>query len=746
MAIRSGAVVAIIVALPAIALLVLRLMGGSDGALIENRPGSWQARGVVVDVLDERRSGLRSGDLILAIDGRSVDAWAEDAFHPGTWLERAERSDRLIYSVERDGLPLEAFVTLGTFPFLSLLREIWGIAISVLGLLIVGTFVYWRRPRDPASTPLLLLGVGAASSTVGWTGQQVIDLVHGLEFWASVMTMRGANVMWTSALLHFALVFPAPRPWLNRRPRFIPMIYIAPLMIEVSWIALTRSPSASTLDWIGRWDRSSQVWGAGVFVAALAALIIGFRSAKDPQSRGQVRLVVYALGLAVFLAAIVWQLPLVAQGDAPLGWNLIAIIGLLVPMSIAVAILRYRLFDIDVLIDRTLLWGILTAFVVISYAGSVYLMGMVVDSRRSPIPSLVAAGLVAVLFQPARARAQAVVDRIVYGDRKDPYAVVTQLARRLETALTPDAVLPALTETVAQALKLPYVTISVGADQPATMRATFGLPLAETVSFPLTFQSSRIGELSVSLRSPGEAFTENDLRLVEDLARQIGIVGHMLQLTIDLQRSRQEIINAREEERRRLRRDLHDGIGPSLAGIMLKLDAARNILSNDQHDVDAMLLDVKRQTQQAVLDIRRVVYDLRPPALDELGLVAALREFAASMRGRGLSVSIEAEDRLPVLPAATEVAAFRIAQEALTNVVRHAGASECVIRIAVGAALVIEVVDDGAGIPAGLRPGVGLTAMRERASELGGSLAIDSSEAAGTRLVATLPLGTQAGP
>jgi signal transduction histidine kinase len=226
-------------------------------------------------------------------------------------------------------------------------------------------------------------------------------------------------------------------------------------------------------------------------------------------------------------------------------------------------------------------------------------------------------------------------------------------------------------------------------------------------------------------------------------------------LTTDLQRSRERLVTAREEERRRLRRDLHDGLGPQLASLTLKHDAARNLLPQDPQAVDALLAELKGQTQEAISDVRRLVYDLRPPALDELGLVSAIREQAAKYgyllggsesgagQKHGLGFSVEAPESLPPLPAAVEVACYRIAQEAIANVSRHSKARTCRVRLSVDGderEMKLEITDDGVGLPADRRAGVGSVSMRERAEELGGICVTERVPAGGTRVLARLPL------
>jgi len=210
-------------------------------------------------------------------------------------------------------------------------------------------------------------------------------------------------------------------------------------------------------------------------------------------------------------------------------------------------------------------------------------------------------------------------------------------------------------------------------------------------------------------------------------------------LTAELQRSRERLVTAREEERRRLRRDLHDGLGPLLAGISLKLGAAGNLLRGDPDPAEALLSQLADEAHAAVGDVRRVVDDLRPPALDQLGLVPAIRQQAARFDG-SLAVTVEASGDLVDLPAAVEVAAFRIATEALTNVARHASATNCRVAIARDGGLEVEVRDDGRGLPAQIVPGVGLSSIRERTAELGGACTIARDPSGGTIVRARLPV------
>jgi signal transduction histidine kinase len=433
---------------------------------------------------------------------------------------------------------------------------------------------------------------------------------------------------------------------------------------------------------------------------------------------------------------------------------ILPLVFLLVPMTIGVSVLRYRLWDIDLIINRTLVYGLLTVCVVVLYVLVVVGLGTLFSVLGNLLISLLATGLIAVLFQPLRERLQRTVNRLMFGERDDPYHVLLRLGQRLETTLTPDAVLPTIAETVAQALKLPYVAITweqAEAASESVIAASYGKAGEHEISLhiPLVYQQEQVGKLLLASRSPGESLTPDDMKLLHDLAHQIGVAVHTVRLTADLQRltgdlqrSRERLVTAREEERRRLRRNLHDGLGPRLASLTLKLETARNRLAYDPL-ADTLLADLIIRTQEAVTDIRRLVYDLRPPTLDELGLIPALQEHAFQYTDQSQTqIRVEAPECLPPLPAAVEVALFRTAQEALTNVMRHAHASQCTIRLMLDEhahLLVLEVTDNGQGLAPNRNRGVGFASMRERAEELGGTWTVEQLPTGGTCVRTCLP-------
>ncbi len=430
---------------------------------------------------------------------------------------------------------------------------------------------------------------------------------------------------------------------------------------------------------------------------------------------------------------------------------------LILAVFTCIAILRYRLYDIDLLINRTLVYGSLSACVIGTYMLAVVGLGVLFQARGNLAVSLVATALVAALFQPLRSRLQRGVNRLMYGERDDPYAVISRLGRRLEATLAPESVLPTIAETIAQALKLPYAAILLKEGEGFRSAAAYGSPTGEPEALPLIYHREEIGRLVIAPRAAGEEFSAADRRLLEDLARQAEVAVHAVRLTSDLQRSRERLVTTREEERRRLRRDLHDGIGSTLTGLALQLNAVRKLVRSKPGDVEVTLARLEQRTEDTLAEMRRLIYGLRPLALDDLGLIPSIRQQAQSQGMIDISISTKTEERrgnktrfsmgapeeLPPLPAAVEVACYRIVQEAITNVARHAHARTCHVCILVdrgASVLEMEITDDGVGMPKDRVAGVGHSSMRERAEELGGTLAVEPAPEGGTRVLARLPL------
>ncbi len=496
----------------------------------------------------------------------------------------------------------------------------------------------------------------------------------------------------------------------------------------------------------------------GILLVIVATQIYRYRHVSNAVQRQQTKWVVFGFAI-LFLSNIGATLLLLVLPPLSLASFLFSMafgsdssfILLFIPLSFGIAILRYRLWDIDLLINRTLVYSILTICIFGVYTLFVGYMGFLFQERYTLFASLLATMLVALFFQPLREWLQRSINKIMYGDRDDPYGVIVRLGQRLEATLAPDATLPIIVETVAQALKLPYAAIVLNHDAGSSIAARYGTPNGGLVHLPLVYQGEQLGELVLAPRTPGESFTTTDQRLLDGLARQAGVAAHTVHITMnlqrlmhELQRSREQLVTTREEERRRLRRDLHDGLGSVLTSLNWRAGAIRKLLALDPLAADALVGEQQSTVRSAIADIRRLVYELRPPSLDELGLIGAIQERAAQESTSGVSVNVVCSEELPVLSAAVEVAAYRITQEALVNVIRHAHAHRCFIHLEIKQGwLQVEIADDGIGLKTGYRAGVGLLSMRERAEELGGTCEISQSQGGGTKVSVSIPLGNE---
>ena len=465
---------------------------------------------------------------------------------------------------------------------------------------------------------------------------------------------------------------------------------------------------------------------ATALVLAIASLIFRYRRGTETERQQLLWLVLALVAIAV-LNTQRW-----ITGNGPI---LLLLSLPLVPIAVTVAILRYRLLDIRVIVNRALVYATLSILVAAAYVGVVALFGTSVGDSPGVTGGLAAALLVALAFNPIRLRVQRLVDRAVYGERHDPVRAISRLGAHLATG---DDALVEVVSAVRETLRLPF----------AALRAD-GIELAASGSapeilnaIPLQYADERIGELVVGARSGEARLSSADRRVLDALANPITLALRATAMSEEVQRSRERIVAAREEERRRLRRDLHDGLGPQLTGVIYKADAAGNLLSSSPDEAGKLVAQLRVDTKEALDDVRRLVYGLRPPALDEFGLVGALRRQTETLRrndGGLVVVSVYAPTVMPDLPAAVEVAAYRIASEALTNIARHSTASRADVRLSVDHALHVEISDNGASAHELWESGVGMITMRERADEVGGSCTAGPTPGGG-RVAAELPL------
>lgn len=475
-----------------------------------------------------------------------------------------------------------------------------------------------------------------------------------------------------------------------------------------------------------------------IFLALLAvhtAVLVALSRQRDGEPT-----LFQIIGWGLAAAALPAAFPSIAGHLPPAVVDIASAIALpTIPVVSVVAALRALSWTANRVLSRTLVWGLLSIGVVVVQAVSVA-VAAVAGGRVGFATAVAATAIVAGGFQAARRRLQAAVDRLLYGaGRRDPWTALSDLGRRMEVALGPDDVLPDLAEGIASAFG---GSVSIDLATPAGMRevATAGSDdeCGRVHTWPLVHQGESVGRLTV--REPTDApFRPADLVSLSNLAQQAAVAAHGVRTSVELRRSQAELVAAVEEERRRLQRELHDGLGPTLAGIALGIRAARNQRAPDSGDSDALLSRLTDEVEASVEEVRRIVHDLRPAVLDQLGLVTAICAYAERCSTEDLTVTVEVSDELPPVSAATEVAAYRIAVEAITNVVRHARARTCHVRLRGGDGLVVEIDDDGIGLGNEISGGVGLSSMRERSLGVGGRILIDVGPNGGSRIVASLP-------
>lgn len=603
-----------------------------------------------------------------------------------------------------------------------------GVAFPLCGVLIAR-----HRPENPIGWLFLAFGLAhlttAATVPVVWYGAE-----HG---WP-LGTLRGLitvfHLAWPFGVgmcLALALqLFPTGRPV---SPRWRPLLWLTVVtgLLFAVWLGTDPEPltlngrdiaSYLALDQPG-WLAVANPLVLATDLAAIASLVVRYVRGDDRTRRQLLWLVLAVVAMIV----INWQRWIFPDfGDDGI---LLLLAVPLIPLAVTIAILRYQLFDIRLVVSRTVLYLLLTAGVVGAYAGLVAGLDRVLRGAGAPV---VATVLIALAFNPVRVWLQRVVDRAFYGSRGDPVRAVSAVGQRLA-----GDDLSGVLDGIREALRLPFAALRNEHEEVAAR----GTPPETIHTVALTYRGNRVGDLLVGVRPGDRRLSGADLAVLDLLATPLAVALHATRLSDELQVSRERLVAATEEERRRLHRELHDSLGPTLTGAAFTADATGNLIGADPARATQLSAELGTQIRGAIDDVRRLVYGLRPPALDELGLVGAVRRQAAQLAG-DVDITVEAGEALPALPAAVEVAAYRIATEALTNVVRHSGGRHAMVSLHTDAgALRLSVTDDGP--PNGAwRPGVGLRSVAERAAELGGACEAGPTPNGG-RVAAVLPLGVR---
>ncbi|MGC5011203.1 sensor histidine kinase [Streptosporangium sp. DT93] len=593
-------------------------------------------------------------------------------------------------------------------------EDVAGTAFPVLGALLV-----FQRPRLVIGW---LLCLGGAFSALNSLTVNVALLRYGPRLPGSpeaIWTVAG--VSWELVILFLTVLLPLLYP--DGRlpsPRWRPLVRAALAVLAADAVAtnLAFLPALRQVDPAP----VRSVLGAltnAVILLSFASLAARFRGA-GPEERRQILWPLVAIATVI----VPW-----VMGN-PVRW-LASFTIPLVPAAITFSVLRHRLYGIDTLITRTLVGAGLVGVV-----GGVYVAAGAASSLFlsdvDRIGGLVAALCAGAFLQPIRRMLQRNADRLLYGSRGDPVALAAELGRRLQRTDPPQGLLAAL-EVLREGLSVTGTGVRFPDGRPE--EATVGTLGEVARDVRLVWHGEPVGRLLIGPPGARRLPAAHNERVIAALTPYVADAAHAVRLVGALRRSRERIVTTREEERRRLRRDLHDGLGRSLSGMAMTITMARHSLRTSPEAAERMLGELRSGMDGVTGDIRHLVYGLRPPALDELGLAGAVAEMA------GPGVVLETRGELTGLPAAAEVAAYRIAQEALTNARRHAGAATVRVWLERGEdGLSVRVRDDGIGLPAGRRAGAGLASMRERAAELGGTCMITTPPGGGTVIEAVLPV------
>jgi signal transduction histidine kinase len=619
----------------------------------------------------------------------------------------------------------------------------WLAALLLVGLVDAGTgaVLLNRLPRRRIAWCLLIGGVAAVLAVVLATSPHYSAAIGRAPGWDEI----DGTESWARPLAAGVLV--ALLPWelaaRERRRHWELAWWTTAALVVATVVGEAAGAQVPGIDVV---DVATWLVAASATAATTLLLVDWYRS----RGRSEDAL----LGWVAAGAVVAW-LAVVPERIGIEGWHvpashvigpllLIATVPLLV-VGVVVRAMRERPGRFHGVAHDVIGWLVLSAAIVAVYTGVVAGLGRFLGGNGSTWLLVATTGAVAISVEPARRRVRTTVDRLVWGVRDDPLTVVRGVVDHVG-ADTDGELLPALAASLRRELRLDGVTIDVRTPDGWRRAAAVGGPTAHDRTVPLVQHDEEIGRLVVGW-DQGPHLRARDERVLAEVAGPLALAVGWVCLASELRRSTAALASAREEERRRLRRDLHDGLGPALTGVSLGLRTALHRLERSGAPAAAttsheLLRRTADEVDALVVEVKRIVRDLRPTVLDRLGLVEAIAAFT-----RTFEEQVELHVTLPGaptgLPVAVEVAVYRIVTEAVTNVVRHAEADRCWLTVAVepdAAEVRIEVVDDGTGIGPGSTAGVGWTAMRERAGELGGTVRIGPRDPHGTVVHVRIPL------
>ena len=649
----------------------------------------------------------------------------------------------------------------------TLHREIWYFVVDLADAVIYGVVAYLllQRVRHAVAWLVALTAIGGAIAALGmqWlTFQQSHPDLPELSLLSSAIGWA-----WVPGTLSLVVVVP----WLVRDDR-VPAFGRAAIAVGVALITLLVVqqltdpwPYPEGDPWVPFGIRN-EAWGRFIMdshpVLMTAIIVLGLLAAGDTYRRWRTLSPSRRRGLGwltigtVLLSVSFVPIAAINSFGADMNAMFTPLTHLasqaFFPAAILVVVLGQRLWGIDLAVSRTLVWSLLTATVVGAYVLIVTVTTRVL-SIQDGVLQVVAAAVVAAGCQPAKVWIQRRVDHLVHGAGRSPMRLVRDVGGGLDR-VDPGELLDEVVQSIRISLRLSRATIVVGEERRLAASSTAedddtagtGDDATELSahgrSIPLVLHQRDIGHLEVEPR-PGERLDARTLELLDGLAPLVAATVQLSETTTALSDSRRRLAVARDSDRRRLRRELHDGLGPALAGTALALRAGGNLIETDPSKVTVLVDSSANELDRLVEQVRAMARGLLPPTLDEDGLVPALSELASVHSASGIDVTLYASIE-PVLFAEDATAVYAVVSEAVRNVVRHSGATHCRIELESlrrGGVdeLVVRVVDDGVGLDEATVPGVGLTSMREWAGELGGEVTVSAGEPTGTIVTVVMP-------
>jgi signal transduction histidine kinase len=631
--------------------------------------------------------------------------------------------------------------------------------------LFVGWSIVSRQARNAIGWILLAIPlVGAFALFCGDYATQALKTDPGSLLFgvAAAWFDRWLIILVLTSFIPLFLLFPDGRV---PSPRWRPVLWVAIVAPAITLIAFALTPGPMTGAFADLTDVTvtnplgvdalagplhtiTLVAGLVTFLMVFpscAAIVVRYRGATG-EVRQQIRWLAF-VGVLFTVELVVGILVTSLVGDdTSLGdvvgsisfavWFLTLLGG--IPIACGIAILKYHLYDLDVVVRKTAVFGLLAVFIAAVYAAVVSGLGALVGGHDATL-SFVAAAVLAVAFQPARERARRVADRLVYGHRATPYEVLADFSSRVGDAYDADDVLPRMAQVLASGTGATSATVwlRVGGDlHPIAKSPADAEPGRDHVA-EVVHQGASLGELSVTMPVSDPIGPAKE-KLIRDLAAQAGLVLRNVGLIEELRASRQRLVAAQDEERRRIERNLHDGVQQQLVALNVQLGLLGKTADRDPAKVPALAAQLQGRATEALEDLRDLARGIYPPLLADQGLAAALESQA---RKAAVPTSI-ATDGVGRYDRAIESAVYFCSLEALNNVAKYAGASRARIELTqLDDRLLFTVRDDGVGFDPNVTAyGTGLQGMADRLDAIGGSIAVDSQPGAGTVVTGTVPV------